>query len=406
MKLSEKITVPELDELHLARMERSIVAEAAAAHARPVAGTGRLRKGVMAMVAVAGVALAIGLNLRAAQAPVATSELISADATHIVTGSGQSSRLRLGDAVVDVGADTSLSVQRFTDGRIVIQLEAGHIHCEVEPREQRPSFQVASGDVMVRVIGTGFDVARGRTVEVRVQHGIVAVETSDESIRLQAGEEWQGSPRADRSLALLLGDAEAEAQADDPTRAPLEDDGEHGESETDDTSHGKISSNARKARGEGNRGADAGGPIEPVQLADILKGAKPLPPIFKRSHNPELAGLQEVSASNPRAAVKKLEAVAATSTGDDASFALYSRAYLLFFKLHESEAAITAATQYARRFPKGAEAEDMLWLRVRASCDGSRSSACRAAAHTYLRMFPRGIFAGLCARITKTSGTE
>ena len=57
MKLSEKIPVPELDELRLLRLERSIVAEAAAAQTQPVSGTGRLWKGAVAMVAVAGVVL-------------------------------------------------------------------------------------------------------------------------------------------------------------------------------------------------------------------------------------------------------------------------------------------------------------------------------------------------------------
>src|SRR5690606_7481794 len=102
----------------------------------------------------------------------------------------------------------------------------------------------------------------------------------------------------------------------------------------------------------------------PVLLSEILKDARPLPPIVKKSHGPALARLQEIAASDARRAVDELEAIASKSTGDEASFALYSRAYLLFFKLHKNAAVITAATQYERRFAKGAEAEDMLWLRV------------------------------------------
>ena len=69
MKLGDKIPVPELDELRVARMERAIVAEVAA-HPAKESRPHRARDAAIGMVAVAGVVLAIFLNLRAAQVPL------------------------------------------------------------------------------------------------------------------------------------------------------------------------------------------------------------------------------------------------------------------------------------------------------------------------------------------------
>ena len=115
----------------------------------------------------------------------------------------------------------------------------------------------------------------------------------------------------------------------------------------------------------------------------------------------------KVAASNPKKAVVDLERLGATATGHEASFALYSRAYLLFFKLGKRSEVVKAAKQYARRFPRGRESEDMLWLRVLSSCDSENySSSCRAAAHTYRQRYPQGVFQGLATRIIRSKATE
>ncbi len=411
MKLSEKIEVPELDELRVARLERGIVAQLASMPPAASASSTRIWKGAVALAAVAGVVLAIVLNLRGSQVELLGRFPNVGETTKVVTGPGQSSQLVLGDAVVGLGADTQLGVERFTDGRILLHLEAGAVHCEVAPRNERPAFQVVSGDVRVSVIGTGFDVERSEIVEVRVQHGIVAVQTSHEDVRLKAGQQWQGSPDAHRELAMLL----QERQATRAQQAALDASDKQATGKDEHHDAGKHNKGTRHDAGVG-QGVTKGSSstktdaqlkaMGPVKLSEILKSAKPLPPIFKKSQDPAIANLQEVSATNPKAAVKQLEALAAKLTGDDASFAMYSRAYLLFFKLHDNDAAVTAANQYARRFPRGAEAEDMLWLRVRASCESNRSSTCRAAAHTYLRNYPEGIFKGLCSRIVETTSAD
>jgi hypothetical protein len=125
------------------------------------------------------------------------------------------------------------------------------------------------------------------------------------------------------------------------------------------------------------------------------------------SHGAKARELLEVAASNPKKAVSELAQLGATATGHEASFALYSRAYLLFFKLGARSEVVKAAKQYARRFPRGRESEDMLWLRVLASCDTEQySSSCRTGAQSYRQRYPQGIFQGLASRIIRSKRTE
>jgi hypothetical protein len=403
MKLSNKIPVPELDELQVARMERSIVAKVAALPPKEAPAGHSLRNAAVGFVAVAGVVLAIFLNLRASQVPLLGQPWTRGEPAEIVTGPGQSSSLVLGDARVEIGESTRVAVQRYSDGRTTLHLASGTVNCEVEPRPNRPTFQVLSGDVTVTVVGTAFEVSRTRIVDVKVERGIVSVETSHEELKLHAGDSWQGSPFADTSLAMLL-DASKDplavgtlAEATNPTGTATSSkrNGHGNEKNPKNTRNPKNPKNTRPIKAD-----------KTIKLSEVLLSAKPLPPIYKQSYSDALTKLKEVSAQNPRTAVQELESFAARATGSEASFALYSRAYLLFFKLKNHSQVIKTAKQYSRRFPRGAEAEDMLWLRVRASCAANEFSSCRAAAHTYLRRYPKGIFQGLASKIITTTKTE
>lgn len=399
MKLGDKIPVPELDELRLARMERAILAATAGQQRTQSSRWVTPMRVAVGLMAVAGV-LAIALSWPSAQLSTSESVASLSAPTSLVTGEGQSSTLRLGDAVVEVGENTELSVQRMTDGSTLISLSNGTVHCEVVPRPNRPTFRVVSDDVEVTVIGTLFSVTRSNTVEVVVERGIVGVATSSQTVRLRAGENWQGSPYAHITLATLLAQAQEAAKE---------------EAVAEELAAATAAKNSAKPSKPGKPGKPGKGrtakqpkkpvsteraPEEPVLMSDILKGAKPIPLVFKNSHGPELTRLRGLIDRDPEEAVAKLGVLVSTSTGSDASFALYSRAYVLFFSLGNNAAAVKAAKQYAKRFPKGAEAEDMLWLRVRASCDTDDLAACRAAAHTYLRRYPKGIFHKLAARLT------
>ncbi len=411
MKLGDKIPVPELDELRIARIERAIVAEVAASSADVQVRSPRsLRNAAYAMVAVAAVVLAVFFTMRSSGVKLLDRPWSSSEPTQIVTGPGQSSSLRFGDASVVIGESTQLSVERFSDGRTVLHLDSGSVDCEVTPKPHRPTFQVVSGDVTVTVIGTAFEVTRSHIVEVKVERGIVSVDTSHDAARLHAGDAWQGSPFAHTTLAALL--------AQQPSQDPLNPQATHGK----DSGHSTQAS-ASKSPGsnaatkpskpgananstKNSKGDKPGKAAKTIKLSEVLLSAKPLPPIYKKSHNDELAKLKQVASRNPKRAVKELESYAAKARGAEASFALYARAYLLFFKLKDNAGTIKTAKQYARRFPSAAEAEDMLWLRVRASCAAEKFSSCRTAAHTYLRRYPKGIFQGLASRIVTTTKTE
>ncbi len=396
MKLGSKIPVPKVDELRLARIEREIVNKVSNLGAQAPSSHPRWGKVAVGIVAFAGVVLAIVLNLRGAQGPSVNAATDSPLPTRLATGPGESDQLQLGDAVVDVAENTNIAVQRFTDGRTLIQLEKGSVHCEVKPRENRPTFQVRAGDVDVTVVGTAFDVGRDLTVQVAVQRGIVSVATSHEKLRLHAGESWQGSPHADKTVASLL------ETTKNPTTQPI------GQVATDaGVPKSDANSNVvvRRRRDAGGRKRNDGN--KTVSLRDVLRNAKPIRPVVLPSHGAKARELLSIAAANPAKAANALGALGATSTGHEASFALYSRAYLLFFKLGKRSEVVQAASQYARRFPRGRESEDMLWLRVRASCDDENySSSCRAAAHTYRRRYPKGVFQGLASEIIRSKKTE
>jgi hypothetical protein len=62
------------------------------------------------------------------------------------------------------------------------------------------------------------------------------------------------------------------------------------------------------------------------------------------------------------------------------------------------DAAMAATVDYERRFPKGPHLEEMLWLRVHASCATWRQHAAEEAAAHYLERFPKGKHAAAAAQ--------
>ena len=69
----------------------------------------------------------------------------------------------------------------------------------VAPRGDRPAFEVHAGDVIVRVVGTRFRVARdGEHARVTVDHGAVEIRFRGRALRLADGQSWstdQEEPR-------------------------------------------------------------------------------------------------------------------------------------------------------------------------------------------------------------------
>ena len=108
-----------------------------------------------------------------------------------------------------------------------------------------------------------------------------------------------------------------------------------------------------------------------------------------------------VDAAGPNAALATLRQRVGAH-GEEAAAALYGIARLQALTLGKTDDALRSIDAYVRRFPRGAEIEDALWLRLRIECRTQTSEPCRVAAHSYLRAAPSGSAkAELATRVTR-----
>lgn len=103
------------------------------------------------------------------------------------------SRIELLDAAARVVVD------EVTPARIAVRLLAGRVRVDVVHRPER-AFRVECGAVTVSVLGTAFELERdGERTHVSVLRGRVAVDATDESRQLAAGEAGWFPSRLDRT---------------------------------------------------------------------------------------------------------------------------------------------------------------------------------------------------------------
>ncbi len=128
-----------------------------------------------AIAASVALALAFGPNLR---------RQFLADYT---TARAELRQITLEDgSIVHLGADSAIALA-FTPSTRAVKLLEGEAFFEVSHKPQRP-FEVHSGDITTRVLGTAFMVRHaGDSTAVQVQSGQVAVE-DDTRIALEAGD--------------------------------------------------------------------------------------------------------------------------------------------------------------------------------------------------------------------------
>lgn len=158
------------------------------------------------MVALAG---AVAICLAAVVQP-SLSLWLAADYS---TGVAESREIKLEDgSTVYLGADSAIAVSFETASRN-IGLLAGEAYFEVAPDPSRP-FNVETGNVETRVLGTGFNVHRsGNGVSVAVNHGRVAVSSGEEvetlNAALTAGDwvsvSWDGKVERGNDAPELVG---------------------------------------------------------------------------------------------------------------------------------------------------------------------------------------------------------
>ncbi len=288
--------------------------------------------------ALAAIALVIALRGTADPAPVAASPAL------IQTPAGGASRFTVDEAVIDAGSDTSVLVQQDAVAGVSLVLARGSVDCDVEPRPNR-RFRVVAGDVTVAVVGTRFSVARTATgVRVDVARGKVRVTSPSGERFVAAGDSWT-SPATATASAPSLPSPTAPPPLPPPPSAP------------------------------------------PSQLS---------PPSAPTSHAAFIAA-QRLEAHDPTAAARGYRAVAG---GRDrwAALALYSLAELDVARRDTTDA-LGVLDEYNRRFPGGANAEDVAWLRVETLRTAGRGGEARAAAASYRRAFPDGTYIKAAERI-------
>ena len=115
-----------------------------------------------------------------APSPIAPSRVVAGDTPSMVS---------YGDAHLTVEAHAAIVMGR-EDASPSVLVERGAVAFTVAPRERDP-FVVRAGDVVVRVVGTQFRVARyEERVTVAVERGLVDVQFRGTMHRLSSGETW------------------------------------------------------------------------------------------------------------------------------------------------------------------------------------------------------------------------
>lgn len=257
---------------------------------------------------------------------------------HVVSPTGGPSRWISADAVVEASGDTSVE-ERIDDEGVTLTLSRGTVDCDVEPRPGRAPFRVIAGDVKVEVIGTRFTVQRTPTgVRVDVVRGRVRVTGPNADSLLTAGGTWSSEPVVTAKTPPM------------PSIEPRIDEAQIDLAPTSPDKPKAIS------------------PKEAFEVATRLE---------KR----DIAG----SARMYRVA----------ANGRDQTYAalsLYSLAELER-RRGASTTALRVIDEYLRRFPRGANVEELLWLRVDIHRAAKQTDALKAAATDYLRRFPSGTYA-------------
>jgi hypothetical protein len=190
-----------------------------------------------------------------------------------------------------------------------VSLERGEVNFQVAPRQRRPDFLVKSGGVLVRVVGTRFNVGKSASgTTVSVEEGRVLVEKDGHVTTLDPGDHWSERDQA-----------ETEAESRAPRRREAR----------------RTETRTRKKRSRAPRS-------KPVDASQRFN---------------EAASLE---ARNPGRALAIYERLS-ESPGSWAAPALYARGRLLFDQKRMTEAR-RIFKRYESRYPSGDNVADVARL--------------------------------------------
>lgn len=194
-----KPDIEPLNDRQWSRIERDLFARVAQGAADPVAppaspeAPSRWRPAAVLVLAGAAAAIGGGLALRSVTERAPGQEVVAWPSR--ITTDAAASHVNVGEATLDVGPQSTVTVRGDDARGVTVVLERGRVECEVPPRRGRPPFAVEAGDVVVRVVGTHFAVTRGASsVEVGVQRGVVQVTEGAQRVDVHAGETWPAPP--------------------------------------------------------------------------------------------------------------------------------------------------------------------------------------------------------------------
>ena len=357
MTLRDRIPVEPLEEERLARIERAVIAGLPARRART--SPWRVAAPVAALAIAAAVALVVWRGGRDEAAPPAADPVV-------VTAAADGARVDLGDAEITTGAGASFTATR-PDGGVAIRLAGGRIELDVAPRKDRPPLVVYADDVTVTVVGTRFIVEWDDEVTVTVIEGLVRVERGGARRMLAAGQTWSEPARVAVAIA---------AAPPEPAPAPV-------------IEEPVIEEPAppRKPRARDPE------PPKPVVI-------DPVETLSARIKKQPYARPVAVEGDDALAAYRAMS----RQSGDEGARGLYGVAWT---QVREGKRdARRSLDLYVQRFPKGAELDDVLWLRLRVLCLEKIDGECRRAAHTFLNDFPGDDRAAVAVSVTLTDRSD
>jgi hypothetical protein len=392
--LAARVPVPPLDEERLARIERAVVAGAAAALVR--SGPRARWRRALAAVGAAGLAaagLALGWGLRGAREPAASVMAEPGGAAPLAVHTGpQGGTLELGDAIIASAPGASFVVTRPAGG-VRVALARGAIALEVPERRSRAPLVVAAGATEVVVVGTRFRVDYGdgtREAAVEVTEGVVRVlhrpraDARATEVAVAAGQAWTaaGGVVARGALSGPL------AGGGDPARAALgaapARRGAPGGSEA--TGRDRAPPPGAPRVGGVGSGASAGGsrratlddPRDPAfELRAALRSQVVVPAL-------------DVGERDPLAQLARYRELMTRDKGATEARAFYSMAVVQALTLGRADAALATLAAFERRAPVSDLVVPALWLEVRIRCLRALDATCREAAERYLRRAPDG----------------
>ena len=305
---------------------------------------------VPAFALAAAAVIVIVLSLRStpttdvATAPIVPSRVVAGDTPSMVS---------YGDAHLTLEAHAAIVMARENNSPSVL-VERGAVDFTVAPRQNEP-YVVRAGDVVVRVVGTQFRVARfEERVTVAVARGLVDVQFRGDVHRLSAGQSWSSQEQT----ASTTRTKDEPASIDDtpaPNTKPV------------------VGSNGKPVASNDKPVVSNEKPVVSNDKPAVVSNEKPVvsndKPSSSNDPSPEKAKFELMSSLERRDPERAMKGYLELSKGNSewSANALFAAGRLAFDR--KDKRAKTFLELYLKRFPRSVNAEDARDLLTRLDGD-------------------------------------